>query len=132
LRITVSQPYVGSGNRYTDFDNIQLSVTPTANRAANTQIDVVIVSGQSNAHGWAANVAQLSSANQHYAVSLNPKAMLAYKEKNLPDPAYSTGSVGILAPQGAGFGGDFNGFGPELSLGTDLADKTGHYVAVIK
>jgi hypothetical protein len=58
--------------------------------------------------------------------------MLAYKEKNLPDPAYSTGSFGIIAPQGAGFGGNFNGFGPELSLGTDLANKTGRYVAVIK
>jgi hypothetical protein len=133
LRITISQPKGAPANGYTDVQKIRF----TAQRAASPYpvdqpIDVLIVAGQSNAHGWQANVSQLSAQNQSYATSLNPLALLAYRERVLPDPLDNVGTFATLAPQGPGFAANFNGFGPELALGTDLAKATKHRVAIIK
>ncbi|WP_394620253.1 sialate O-acetylesterase [Lentzea sp. JNUCC 0626] len=129
LRITLGQ--VGSVFGYADLDDVRLTATRVRPRAHGQPIDVVVVAGQSNAHGWASDTAKLSEANRHYATAPNPHALLGYRQRNLPEPADNIGSMGQLAPQGAGFVSHFSGFGPELSLGTDLADRRGR-VAVIK
>jgi hypothetical protein len=133
LRLTISQPKGAPANGYTDVQNVRF----IAGRAANPHrvdepIDVLIVAGQSNAHGWLADVSQLSAQNQPYAASPNPLAMLAYKERVLPDPLDNVGTFATLCPQGPGFAGNFNGFGPELALGTDLANHSRHSLAIIK
>jgi len=133
LRITISQPKGAPVNAYTDVQNIRLTATRAANPHFGGQpIDVLIVAGQSNAHGWGSDASQLSVENQRYAVSPNPLALLAYKERNLPDPLDNTGTFATLSPQGPGFAGGFNGFGPELAVGTDLADSSQKPVAIIK
>lgn len=132
LQVTVGQPAGGEPNGYTDLDQISLTATPSTPRAANTPIDVFFVVGQSNAHGWRANSAQLSSRNTHYKQSPAPNALLAYAQRNLTDRMNCVGSMARLGTQGSGFDGNFDGFGPELSMGTDLARVLGRPVAVIK
>lgn len=133
LRITLAQ---GNGKAsaadYTDLDNVRLSAVSATPRPSQCPVDVFFVAGQSNAHGWGANAATLSPANRHYANAANPWALLAYRERNLPEPEDNTGSPGTLGVQGAGFSGNFSGFGPELSAGSDLAKATNGRIAVIK
>jgi hypothetical protein len=133
LRITISQPKGAPANGYTDVQNIRFTAERAANpHPADEPLDVLIVAGQSNAHGWLADVSQLSAQNQAYATAPNPLAMLAYRERVLPDPLDNVGTFATLCPQGPGFAGNFNGFGPELALGTDLANATRHPLAIIK
>jgi hypothetical protein len=130
LRISLSMP--GAGNSYADLDNVRLTKAAEPRAAGDDAIDVVIVAGQSNAQGWGANAAQLSGANRSYADAPDPRALLGYRLKNLPDPLDNVGSIGQLDTQGAGFAGNYDGFGPELSLGSDLAAAGPHRIAVIK
>lgn len=131
LRITVGQAG-GISGAFTDLDNIRITATAAAPRPTGTPIDVFLVAGQSNAHGWQANAAQLSAQNQHYAVSPETGALLAYRQKLLGDPQYSSGSIGALGTQGSGFAGRFDGFGPELAAGSDLASAQNTQVALLK
>ncbi|MGC4017116.1 MAG: sialate O-acetylesterase [Luteolibacter sp.] len=133
LRITLAQGTgQAGGDDYTDLDNVRLTAVPATARPAKCPVDVFFVSGQSNAHGWKADAAALSPANRHYADAPDPRALLAYAERNLPEPIDNIGSPGQLGVQGAGFGGSFSGFGPELSAGTDLAAGLKGHVAMIK
>jgi hypothetical protein len=130
LCLQISQKSSGP-NQYLDVDNISLTATAVPSRATGAPMDVFIVAGQSNAHGWQGDVAHLSATNEHY-MALDPHAWLAYMQKNLPEPQYNIGSPGLLAPQESGFGGNFNGCGGELSLGHDLATATGRRICIIK
>jgi hypothetical protein len=133
LRITISQPEDAPANAYTDVQDIRLTAEPAERpHPAGQPMDVFIVAGQSNAHGWKADACQLSADNQRYVGSPNPLALLTYKERNLPDPLDNTGTFAMLVPQGPGFAANFNGFGPELSLGIDLADSSRSSIAIIK
>ncbi|ALN89844.1 sialate O-acetylesterase [Lysobacter gummosus] len=117
---------------YADLDNVRLTATAVAARPASTPIDVFIVSGQSNSHGWGANSAQLSQANRHYADAPDPRALLGYRQHLLGDALASVGSMAQLDTQGSGFKENFDGFGPELSLGSDYAVGGDKPVAIIK
>lgn len=130
LRIRLLQASPGSG--YTDLDNVRVTYSPATPHAAGTPIDVVIVAGQSNAMGWSSNAAQLSAGNRHYADAPDTRALLGYRFKGLNAPAANVGSIGQLATQGSGFDGHFDGFGPELSMGSDLAIGTDRRIAIIK
>lgn len=138
LQITIGQPATdrlsppATNAGYTELDNIRISATPATPRAAGTPIDVFIVAGQSNAHGWGANVAQLSPDRRHYALEPARNALLAYTQRNNPDPVSCVGSFAQLRSQGSGFAANFDGFGPELSLGTELARAYDKPVAIIK
>lgn len=131
LQISISRPPDHEGG-YLDIDDIQLTATPDRPTEKRGEIDVFLVAGQSNAHGWGVDVAQLSADNRHYADSPSPNALLAYMQKNRPDPLYSVGSPAQLSTQGAGFGGNVDGFGPELSVGSDLAEGLKKPIAVLK
>ncbi|MDX2082020.1 MAG: sialate O-acetylesterase [Terrimicrobiaceae bacterium] len=131
LRITVGQAG-GISGAYADLDNIRITATAAPPRPSGTPIDVFLVAGQSNAHGWQANAAQLSSQNQHYAASPETGALLAYRQKLLGDSQYSSGSIGGMGTQGSGFAGHFDGFGPELAAGSDLASAQNTQVALLK
>jgi hypothetical protein len=131
LRVVIKQP-AAVADRYLDVDDVALTADPVADRPVGTPIDVFIVSGQSNSHGWQSNAAALSSNNRHYADTPPTDAFLAYKENGLGDPLYNTGSLAQISTQGPGFAGIFDGFGPELSLGKDLASRLPRKLAVVK
>jgi len=132
LRVVIEQPVPAFANRYLDVDDVNLTADTAAVRPVGTPIDVLIVSGQSSSHGWQSNAAALNSNNRHYADTPPANALLAYKENGLGDPLYNTGSLAQLSTQGPGFAGIFDGFGPELSLGGDLASRLPHKVAFVK
>lgn len=119
-------------NTYVDLDNVRLVAAPVAARPASTPIDVFIVSGQSNSQGWGANSARLSAGNRHYADVPDPRALLGYRQHLLGDALASIGSMAQLDTQGSGFSGNFDGFGPELALGSDYAVGSDKPVAIIK
>ncbi|MBT2746341.1 MULTISPECIES: sialate O-acetylesterase [unclassified Lysobacter] len=119
-------------NTYVDLDNVRLTATPVAARPAAMPIDVFIVSGQSNSQGWGANSARLSAANRHYADAPDPRALLGYRQHLLGDALASIGSMAQLDTQGSGFHGNYDGFGPELALGSDYAVGSDKPVAIIK
>lgn len=121
-----------SNGKYVDFDHITLTKVPAVVRPAATPLDVYIVAGQSNSHGWKANVAELTGGNSRYVSNPSQRAFFAYKENNNGDAFYNTGSLGIVSPTGAGHQANFNGFGPELSAATDLAGKLTNRVAIVK
>ena len=132
LQVVIEQPNLNATGRYLEIDDVLLTADPAPARPAGTPIDVMIVSGQSNAQGWQANVAALNSGNRHYADTPSPNAFIAYKQNAFGQPLYISGSLGQLSSLGAGFAGNFDGFGPELSTGTDLAGRLPNKVAVIK
>ena len=132
LRIVIEQPNLNATGRYLDIDDAVLTADPAPVRPVGTPIDVMIVAGQSNTQGWQANVAALSTGNRHYADAPSPNAFIAYKQNAYGQPLYISGSLGQLSSLGAGFAGQFDGFGPELSTGTDLAGRVANKVAVIK
>ncbi|MFD0892062.1 hypothetical protein KBB96_11595 [Luteolibacter ambystomatis] len=133
LRITLAQePGKPDADDYADLDDVRLMAVSAATRPTKCPVDVFFVAGQSNAHGWKADATALSPNNRHYADTPDSRALLAYRERNLPEPVDCTGSIGLLGVQGAGFGGYFSGFGPELSLGSDLAKGVNGRVAIIK
>jgi hypothetical protein len=105
---------------------------PPLPHAQGAPIDVYVCSGQSNSHGWYADVAALSQGNQHYANAPDARALYAYQCALVGAASYSTGSMGQLSPEGAGHVSTFTGFGPELSAGSDLAARFGRPLAVIK
>ncbi|KRD31438.1 hypothetical protein ASE35_15680 [Lysobacter sp. Root916] len=129
LRIRLRQVVPNYG--YTDLDNVRLSKTPLPARAT-LPIDVVIVAGQSNAHGWTARSDQLGTANAPYALWPDSRALLGYHQRSISDAVANIGSMGQLDTQGSGFSGNYDGFGPELSLGGDLAALNKAPIAVIK
>jgi len=130
--VIVLEQAVPAAGSYSDFDSVSLVATPAAPRAQGAPIDVYVCSGQSNCHGWYANVASLSPANLHYANAPDARALDAYQCALVGAASYSTGSMGQLAPEGAGHVSNFTGFGPELSAGSDLAARFGRPLAVIK
>ncbi len=95
-------------------------------------MNVFLLAGQSNAHGWQSNPADLIPANRHYRDSPHPGALLAYRQRNLATPTDTVGLLAMLAPQSGGFAGKFNGFGPELSAGKILATHQDGIVALSK
>jgi hypothetical protein len=120
-------------NSYSDFASVLLATMPATPHAQGTPIDVYVCAGQSNAHGWQANPANLSRDNLHYVNAPDARALFAYQanlvtQKNF----YSQGSVGQLSTEGAGYAGNFSGFGPELSAGSDLAERFGKSLAIVK
>ncbi len=120
-------------NSYSDFDSVLLTTTPAPPHTQGTPIDVYVCAGQSNAHGWQANPASLSLTNLHYVNAPDARALFAYQanvitQKNF----YCQGSVGQLSTEGAGYSGNFSGFGPELSAGSDLALRFGKPLAMVK
>lgn len=124
---------LGTTKGYADLDNVHLVRVDATPIVAETPIDVVIVAGQSNAMGWGSDAAKLSAENRHYADAPNPHALLGYHYQGLGDPVASVGSMGLLDTQGSGFPGHFDGFGPELSMGTDLTVGIGNKpTAIIK
>jgi hypothetical protein len=132
LEIVLEQA-VPAKNSYSDFDSVSLTATPAPPHAQGTPIDVYVCAGQSNAHGWQANPASLSLTNLHYVNAPDVRALFAYQanlitQKNF----YSQGSVGQLSTEGAGYAGNFSGFGPELSAGSDLAVRFGKPLALVK
>jgi len=131
LQISICRP-PGHDGGYLDIDDIQIAAVPDRASRDRGPIDVFLVAGQSNAHGWGVDAAQLSASYRHYADAPSPQALLAYMQKNRPDPLYSIGSPARLSTQGAGFGGNCDGFGPELSAGTDLAELLKKPVALLK
>lgn len=108
-----------------------LTKQPAPLHAALAPIDVVIVAGQSNAQGSMVDSAALSAANRHYADSPDPRALLGYRLRYLSDAKDNIGSMGGMGTQGSGFM-NVDGFGPELSLGSDLAVGGNRPFAVIK
>jgi hypothetical protein len=120
-------------NSYSDFGSVLLAAKPAEPHAQGTPIDVYVCAGQSNAHGWRANPANLSLSNRHYVNAPDTRALFAYQanlvtQKNF----YSQGSMGQLYTEGAGYSGYFSGFGPELSAGSDLAERFGKPLAIVK
>jgi hypothetical protein len=120
-------------NSYSDFASVLLATKLATPHAQGTPIDVYVCAGQSNAHGWRANPANLSRDNLHYVNAPDARALFAYQanlvtQKNF----YSQGSVGQLSTEGAGYSGNFSGFGPELSAGSDLAERFGKPLAIVK
>jgi hypothetical protein len=120
-------------NSYSDFASLLLATMPATPHAQGTPIDVYVCAGQSNAHGWQANPANLSRDNLHYVNAPDARALFAYQanlvtQKNF----YSQGSVGQLSTEGAGYAGNFSGFGPELSAGSDLAERFSKPLAIVK
>lgn len=130
LQISISRP-PGHDGGYLDIDDIRLTAVPDRVSHERGPIDVFLVAGQSNAHSWGVDAAQLSKGNRHYAEAPSTLALLAYMQKNRPDPLYSIGSPAHLSIQGAGFG-NCDGFGPELSAGTDLAESLKKPIALLK
>ena len=130
--VIVLEQAVPAAGSYSDFDSVSMVATPVAPRAQGAPMDVYVCSGQSNCHGWYANVAALSLGNQHYANAPDARALDAYQCALVGAASYSTGSMGQLAPEGAGHVSNFTGFGPELSAGSDLAARFGRPLAVIK
>jgi hypothetical protein len=132
LEIVLEQA-VPTKNSYSDFDSVSLTAAPAPPHTQGTPIDVYVCAGQSNAHGWQANPASLSLTNLHYVNTPDARALFAYQanlitQKNF----YSQGSVGQLSTEGAGYAGNFSGFGPELSAGSDLAVRFGKPLALVK
>jgi len=120
-------------NSYSDFASLLLATMPATPHAQGTPIDVYVCAGQSNAHGWQANPANLSRDNLHYVNAPDARVLFAYQanlvtQKNF----YSQGSVGQLSTEGAGYSGNFSGFGPELSAGSDLAEHFGRPLTIVK
>ena len=130
--VIVLEQAVPAAGSYSDFDSVSIVATPIAPRAQGAPIDVYVCSGQSNSHGWYADVAALIPANQHYANAPDARALYAYQCALVGAASYSTGSMGQLSPEGAGHVSTFTGFGPELSAGSDLAARFGRPLAVIK
>lgn len=123
---------VATSQGYADLDNVRLSRSNAAPIARGTPINVFLVVGQSNAMGWNSDAAKLDARNRHYADAPNTNALLGYRFHGIGAPA-NNGSMGLLDTQGSGYNGNFDGFGPELSLGTDLAVGLGNKpVAIIK
>ncbi|MEK7952548.1 sialate O-acetylesterase [Luteolibacter soli] len=131
LQIVIEQP-LAAGGRYLDFDDVVLTADAAPARPVGTPVDVMIVAGQSNAQGWQGNVNALSTPNRRYVDAPSPNAFISYKQNAYGQPLYISGSMGQLSQLGAGFAGQWEGFGPELSLGTDLAGRLSNKVAVIK
>jgi Carbohydrate esterase, sialic acid-specific acetylesterase len=136
LVIQIGQKAAGPNQSF-DVDHVRLQAAKapdikTPLGADGIPIDVLIVSGQSNAQGWQGNSANLSPDNQRYLSDKNQPVYLAYKQKNLPEPQYNIGSMGLLAPQGSGFAWNFSGMGGEISLGHDVADHQGGPLTIIK
>ena len=131
LNIVLSQA-APMTNSYSDFDNVVVVATPSTGHTNATPIDVYICAGQSNEHGLYANVANLSQTNAHYANSPDARALFAYQAAFVGASNYNTGTMGQLCPDGAGHSGNYTGFGPELSDGSDLAARFGKPLAIIK
>jgi hypothetical protein len=122
-----------AGGTYCDFDSVSIGNAPAITpHAQGAPIDVYLVSGQSNAQGWVANVASLSLSNAHYANAPDVRALSAYQCALAGATYYSTNSMGQLYPEGGGHSGNFAGFGPELSAGSDLAARFGRQMAIVK
>ena len=131
LEIVLSQG-APAADSYSDFDNVSVVASVVAGHTNGTPIDVYVCAGQSNEHGWYANVANLSQTNVHYANSPDSRALFAYQAALVGAASYSTGTIGQLSPDGAGHVSNFTGFGPELSDGSDLATRFGNQLAIIK
>ena len=120
-------------NSYSDFDSVSLNATPATPHSQGTPIDIYVCAGQSNAHGWQANPASLSLTNLHYVNTPDARALFAYRANLITQKnCYSQGSLGQLSTEGAGYAGNFSGFGPELSAGSDLAVRFGKPLVMVK
>lgn len=130
LQLVIEQPLAVSG-LYQDFDDVALTADAIPPRPPATPVDVFIVSGQSNAQGYQSRVSDLSASNRRHVDAPHPRAWLSYKENALGNAIYNTGTLSRMTSQGPGFSGG-DGFGPELSLGNELAARLPNETAVIK
>ena len=122
LVITLGQEPTSGADLYFDVDNIRLTASAVPPQTNGTPIDVYIVSGQSNAKGNGAYTGALNPTKRHYADAPNTNVLFSYKIKELNETIYTAGSPARLSSTGAGYA-NYDGFGPELSMGTDVADQ---------